>query len=514
MLINRHLKVKSSFISGTILLFFAVAAYFLSFRLTAQLHYEIARKHFQNASFEAAIEYLEKAAQNQSNDDEIQRELGKAYRALGDTQSTLTAYDTYKKAAAAFSMAVRLNTLDAESVYGLAGETAKLERLNAYLNPDEGVEPYGAMPFFQEAIRLRPNGILYHYAYAHYLDRAGKTLMFLAAIENLARIYPLSYHHLKKENFWSNEVREAVKIGTVMAVGEGTDPRNVHRVLSSILAEEKDWNGAITHFKKALSNRSAGNTPENLIHLGRLQLSGGQLHEAESSFTSALLKSPTRQKDLEDVYRRYRQRGLYEAFTGLFHRVDRHLDLSTREEILMARLLFDQQRYIEAQKVLKKMIDRKASPEAFYWLARTAEMVQNWDEMELAIQKATVLDPDSSQYHLIFSQVLKRLKKLERSEREAGLAIEHAPSPSHGLFSHRAAIRLARNNLAGAIKDWEKTLGLLPKSSATHAQIAEANARLGKYDQALDHYRKAIDLDKKNGRYRERYDALKAVSRD
>ncbi len=134
--------------------------------------------------------------------------------------------------------------------------------------------------------------------------------------------------------------------------------------------------------------------------------------------------------------------------------------------------------------------------------------------MVSAIEKATMLDPGNSQYHLVFSQLLKRLEKLEWSEREADLAIEHAPAPSHGLFSHRAAVRLARNDLPGAIKDWEAALGVQPASGAIHARIAEANARLGKYPEALGHYRKAMALDKDNGHYRERFDALTAISGD
>ena len=42
--------------------------------------------------------------------------------------------------------------------------------------------------------------------------------------------------------------------------------------------------------------------------------------------------------------------------------------------------------------------------------------------MELTIQKATVLEPENSRYHRLFSEALKRKKKFKRAAKEAALA--------------------------------------------------------------------------------------------
>ncbi|GAH06322.1 unnamed protein product, partial [marine sediment metagenome] len=84
------------------------------------------------------------------------------------------AFHFAKKAEHAYRTATRLNPFDAEAFYGLARETAKLEQLNAYLNSGKGVESYNALPYFQKAISLRPNGILYHYALAQSFSSAKK----------------------------------------------------------------------------------------------------------------------------------------------------------------------------------------------------------------------------------------------------------------------------------------------------------------------------------------------------
>ena len=130
--------------------------------------------------------------------------------------------------------------------------------------------------------------------------------------------------------------------------------------------------------------------------------------------------------------------------------------------------------------------------------------------MELAIQKATVLDPENSRYHLIFSKVLKRLKKLERAEKEAGLALDHSVKPLHWLFDHRAWIRWSRKDYQGAVKDWKSAIAVKPKKASFYARAAQAYCKLGEWSHALDYYQKAMDLDPKNENYRKKYNAVRS----
>jgi tetratricopeptide (TPR) repeat protein len=112
----------------------------------------------------------------------------------------------------------------------------------------------------------------------------------------------------------------------------------------------------------------------------------------------------------------------------------------------------------------------------------------------------------------MFYGVLKRLGKYETAEREIGLMIRHSDKPSPRLFDERAKFRLSRNDYTGAVQDWESAIGLAPKSAAFHASIAEAYIRLGDLSQALEYYKKAVQLNPSDKNYAAKYKKLKGES--
>ena len=399
-------------VSTLILLFFLTAFYSLCPRLISQIHYLRAGNNIRNESYETAVSHLEKAVRQQANDPLIWKRLGKAYQNLGKSKPVQKAFHFAINAEHAYIKATGLNPLDAEAFYGLAKERAKLELLDAYLNFSKGSEPYNALPSFQKAIRLRPNGILYHCALARYLYQQKKNLELLQVVGNLTRIYPPVYGLIKKEAFWSPKVKEAAKKGMLQAIEEEITPRNTHITLSSLLAEEKDWDGAISHYQKGLAFQSIDNNSGNFYRLGRLYLENGQIEKAEESFFRALSISQTREKDLAGLFRVYQTKGYSEELYRFYHQAGKNFDLSNRIDILRARSLIDLKRHEQSRKILIDLNQKEPSAEAYYWLARIAEKEKDWDTMELAIQKATVLDPENGRYHQIFSQVLKWLKKL------------------------------------------------------------------------------------------------------
>ncbi|OEU66658.1 MAG: hypothetical protein BBJ57_00945 [Desulfobacterales bacterium PC51MH44] len=498
-------------VSTLILLFFLTAFYPLCPRLISQIHYLRAQNHIWNGSYETAVNHLEKAVRQQANDPLIWKRLGKAYQNLGKSKPVQKAFHFAIKAEHAYIKATGLNPFDAEAFYGLAKERAKLELLDAYLNFSKGSESYNALPSFQKAIRLRPNGILYHCALARYLYRQKKNLELLQVVGNLTRIYPPVYGSIKKEAFWSPKVKEAAKKGMLQAIEEGITPRNTHITLSSLLAEEKDWDGAISHYQKGLAFQSIDNNPGNFYHLGRLYLENGQIEKAEESFFRALSISQTREKDLAGLFRVYQAKGYSEELYRFYHQACKNFDLSDRIDILLARSLIELKRHDQARKILIDLNQKEPSAEAYYWLARIAEIEKDWDSMELAIQKATVFDPKNSRYHLIFSQLLKRLNKLPRAEKAAGQAIKHSDKPSPGLFNHRAWVRWSQKDYIGAAKDWQEAIRLQPNNVSFYVRAGEAFIQSGKLSQALDHYQKAVTLNPKNANYQKRYNELRAA---
>jgi tetratricopeptide (TPR) repeat protein len=121
------------------------------------------------------------------------------------------------------------------------------------------------------------------------------------------------------------------------------------------------------------------------------------------------------------------------------------------------------------------------------------------------------LDPKNSHYHLLFSQVLNRMKKLDRAEKEAGLAIKHATRPSASLFNHRASIRWKKEDYARAAEDWKSALPMQPRNASLQARIAEAYLKLGDLPKATSHYQKALQIGPNNQTYQQKLELLKAA---
>ena len=500
---------RKMFCTVLIVLFFITSFYFLCVHLISHIHYQVAVDHIRDRYFEAAVEHLEKAALYNAGDPQIWKNLGNAYHGLSILKPAKDAFGFTEKAKHAYVRAARLNPLDAESAYGLAEQEVRLKRLFPYLYSEQKDNPYDALPFFHDAIRLRPNGILYHYALARYLHQQKKTQSLMEIVTNLAKIYPPVYGYLKKETFWSPKFEEAVKEGLKQAIDEGISPRDAHTAMSSLLTGEKDWTGAISHYQKALAVEAIDNNSAHYLHLGRLYVANGQLEEAETSFFKALAMSQTREKDLEGLYGVYKGNGYSEDRYRFYERVSKNFALSPRMDILLARSLIDLNRYNRAGRILDELNRKEPLAEAYSWLARIAEKEKDWDNVELSIQKATVLDPENSSYHMRFSRVLKRLKKVDRAEKEAGLAIKHSAKPSSGLFDYRARIRWSKNDYQGALEDWTSAMALEPKKAYFHARAAEAHLNLGQWSRAVDQYKKAIHLDPKNKTYQKRYDKLR-----
>ncbi|MDL2121929.1 MAG: tetratricopeptide repeat protein [Deltaproteobacteria bacterium] len=507
-------KYPKYLISILISLFFILIFYSLCLRLISQIHYYKAVNNIRDGYYGSAIEHLETAIHYQPNEYLFWEKLGKAYHNSGELKPVEEAFHFATKAKHAYLKSAYLNPIDSEAVFGLARGEARLEIISPYLQHQKD-KSYNAFPYFQKSICLRPNGVLIHFAFVRYLYWQKKKELLLEVVSNMARIYPPVYNFVKKEEFWSQDViMEALKNGLQQAIDERIDRRLAHMSMSFLLAGEKDWQGAIIHYQKALAYQEINNNSNNFFHLGRLYLENGQLEEAENFFFKAVSISRTREKDLEGLFWAYKKNSYSEELNSFYERISNSFALSSQMDILLVRSVIDLKQYNKAQRILKELNQKEPTAEAYYWLAIIAEKEKDLDRMELAIQKATVLDPENSRYHLIFSKVLKRLKKLERAEKEAGLAIKHSSEPSLRLYNKRAFIRMDLKDYQGAIEDWKTAIALNPYDAEYYVHLAEAYYKLGEWSFTLKNYQKAIDLDPKKEKYRKRYNALRAEHPD
>ena len=510
----RHTSPAIRYALCAMVLFLSIAAvYALYPRFLSQIYYMKAKQYHGNGYLGLAVFNYKKAGSYQPGDAnifkklaEIQFEMGKKKMARRAFLNTLKAKDSYLRA-------TRSNPLDAEIAYGLARTESRLEQLYGHLHPKEKDNPYNPLPYFEKAIHLRPNGITGHYAMASYLFNNDNTQELIPIIRSMARMYPPVYNYLKKEPLWSPSVKEAVKQGLADAINERILLANAHKSMSFLLTEDKDWPDAIMHYQKALEFEDNKISAKDYIYLGRLYLENRQVKKAEISFLKGLYLSTSIERALQDIGRVYKNSNHIDDFYAFYQEVNHRFILSPRMHIISARYLMDLQQYRKSQRILMDLNRQTPTADAYYWLARIAEKEKDWDQMELNIQKATVLDPSNINYRQMFYGLLKQLGKHETAQREIGLMIEHSDKPSPRLFDQRAKFRLKNKDYLGAVKDWKEAIRLAPRQASFYAQVAEAYIKLGDLSPALEYYEKAVKLNPNNNGYAKRYNSLTRTSR-
>ena len=506
--LTRYKLIRNALCALLFALCTLLALYPLSLRFMSGIRQLAGDNYARDGYYGIAVERLKSAAACQSSDYEIKKTLGEIYYDQGVLKNTAEeAFSLTLRSRESYAAAGGLNPLDAEAAYGAARAEYRLERLYAYMHPAGDKSPYNALPWFKKAVRLRPNSVTFRYAMARYLHFHDSEDL-LTVLRDLARIYPQSYYNLKKEKFWSPAVREEVKKGLEQAIEQGSSLRDAHKAMSALFAEEERWPEAVSQYSLAIGYRTFENTAADLIHLGRLNLKAGDIEAAETGFITGLDKSTARETDLARIYSYYKSEERLADFPAIYDQVRSRSMTTGRMDITFAQALIDKQEYEQARDILMQVNKGEGNAEACYWLARIAEKQKDWDSMELSIQKATVLAPRNSSYHLVFSNVLRRLKKLERAEKEATLALEYEARPSPWTFNHRASIRMALKDYEGAAGDWRAAISLKPDHAPFYAQAARAYAGLAYWPIAVEYYKKAIDLDPANEGYKKQYEEL------
>jgi len=461
--------------------------------------------------FAIAVHHYKKAASGQPHDSRMFKALGEALHVLSQGKPAKKAFHLEKRAAEAFEKAAQLVPIDAEAYYGLARSTLRLEQMHALLHPTNQENPFRPLPYFHRAIDLRPNGILYRYAFAQYLFHTGDIYGFRKSIKNLVRTYPPTYYHLKKEPFWSKSLYETVQLGLLQAVEAGTMLWHTYMALADLLELEQKPIEAIRYYSIALQHSPHKNLSTQQIHLGSLYLQSRQPTRAEQAFLLGLRQSASPTSDLRGIFSAYKTYAQPQSFIAFFKRADHEIPFSLKDRLVVARALIETQAFFEARNLLDRLNRQRPTAEAHYLLYKVAREQKDLDSMELAIQKATVLEPQNSRYHYLFSHVLRQDGKLEDAEKAITRAIDLAENPSASMLHYRAKIRLHLNEPAGALSDWNEAMVLEPENAAYHAYAAETLIQLARFDQALAHAAKATTLEPENAQYRERHAQLKEM---
>ena len=487
-----------------VLVVFAAAAGLLVHRLIGQLDYRQGTNLLRRGQLGAAVLALEAAADRLPADPDVLMALGNAYYRMSRAYPTpRQSLFLGKKAASRLQTAVAACPLNAEAVHRLAVATVWLERLQQYLAPTEP-NPYDPLPLFEAAIRLWPNFISARLDLARTYYRRGLETALVGVARDLGRIHPASYDGLYREAFWNAPVAAAFAQGVRDALAEGRERREANMVLARLAAERSRWDDAVDYYQAGMDQARFKNTAGHYLTLGSYCLNAARFDRAADAFCAGLSLAEDTESVLRDIDRRYRRAQSSHHAVRFFQNLGPENRARTTVAILLARAFLDLAQPAQARQVLDLLLARRPTAEGFYWRAVTARDEQDWNAMELAAQKATVLAPDNSTNHHLFAIALARQKKTDRAEAEASLALKHTEKPNPWLHAHRAWIRLASGDYAGATRDWQEAIRIRPEQASFYAQMAETQGQMGNRTGFEAYYRLALARDPGNEHYRAR----------
>ena len=344
--------------------------YLLGNRLLSQIYYTKANSAFKGNYYWIAVQHLKKAIDYQPNDIIFWRKLAEVYDKIGEKEVSIQGAFMYaERTRKAYEKANQLNPLDAAAVIGLAKAEGRLQQLYPYLYPGSPSNPYDPLPYFASAIKLKPNGIPYHFALARYLYQSGREQELLQTAQSLARMYPGVYDLLKREPLWSTEVHTAVKRGLQEAIAEKIAVKEAHRSLSYVFADEQNWSEATYHFKEALSYQREI-SDRDYIQLGRLYLNDDLTEESIVSFIKALTISPDKEKSLGAITNIFDNRNHQNEFSSFYSDIENRFYLSPEMQIIAAKKFIDLKQLDKARGILTAVNEKRPNGDAYYWLAR------------------------------------------------------------------------------------------------------------------------------------------------
>ena len=132
-------------------------------RFGSQIYYTKAISAYKDNHHWIAVQNLKKAIDYQPNDIIFWRKIGEIYSTIGEKEVSIQRAFMYaERSRKAYLEANQLNSLDAAAVIGLAKSEGRMQQLYPYLYPDNPNNPYNPLPYFESAIKLKPNGIPYH----------------------------------------------------------------------------------------------------------------------------------------------------------------------------------------------------------------------------------------------------------------------------------------------------------------------------------------------------------------
>lgn len=452
------------------------------------------------------------ASPNDAN--RIDQTEGDLYLRSAKTAKTVTIFmGEMEKAEKLFRAIVDRDSLNIDAYTGLAQATVALEKVYPFVLRQPF--PNKPLPVFEKLLALMPVNIYAHSLLTKYYHSRKMTDELTGIVGQSVSLYPPLYSQLKQQPFYSMTMNEMLKKSLLKAVEDGVHVVPALKALADLARQEGDYPAAIAYTLQAKPIAPYKDHSKYYLDLGELYLKAEKISLAEHAFLSSLTTKHQEER-LEAVWHKYKKKKYFNEFLNFCKSVQIERR-SVQIEILQGKCLIEMGRYELALSHLLRIESPKYLAESFYLQGKIAELQKDWDTMELRSQRATVLEPGNSNYHLLFSKALKNQHKWPQAEQAAGDAIElsiKSARPNPWLYNHRAWIRWSRQDYEGAQQDWQSAIDISPRTAWFYESMARVFERGGNIKEALRYLKKAISLSPDEARFRKKYDELEKKLRD
>lgn len=412
-----------------------------------------------------------------------------------------------KKAESSFRVVLRLQPRDVQAQTGLARTLAALQRGFNWLAPGQD-NPYQAAPEFEKLLRLRPNGIEAHLLFIRFLNGTGQDDSRLAELAgHLAAVYPQAAdfwsRDLSARQDWRDKLEPALSEGLRAAIAAGNKPAAAHRSLSRLAEGRGDMAAAVDELAQALALDLADKGKSSALAADYTRLAGLYLRQNDAAASlgaateaamQALNVSAKPDQTLRQLWQVYKENKRLQPFLDLLAQAEKSIRLPENRRIVQAACLNEMGNTAAAEASLLLVKNRDYQAEALRFLAELARREKNWDAMELAAQRTTVIEPKNSGNFYLFAQALRQRKKYRQAEEVMDKAIAIAEKEDPWLYNFRALNRWDNNQLEAARADWLKAIQLLPDNAYFYRSLAMTYEKEGARLQAIAAMKKAVAL--------------------
>ncbi|MBW1989640.1 MAG: tetratricopeptide repeat protein [Deltaproteobacteria bacterium] len=483
-----------------------VAAWFPAKRLVAQLYVVRAQARMEKGHFGLAARQLQRAISWDSGDPSLWEALGEA-RLAASRASAISSLDcgNANLAFAAFERAIELRPEEPEYWHKSGESLLRLENLGCA--PEDGGDFPSSISRFRRAVKLRPNGILYRQKLARAQHRLGLDEELAKNVAAMAVAYPPAVAALTREAFWGPSCFAAAKQALLETLAESGPSREVLQALSCLYEKQELFAEAAAYLEKSLVLQSFKNSESHYLRLGRLKLLAN-LPDAGGEFLRAMYLTHDPANLLHRIFLQYKDADRLADFVVFFREAGGRASLPLESRLVLGQSLFEDGLISLAEEVFTGLAEQNpGDPEVWRWLAECAQKREDWDKMELSIQRATVLAPDVPFYHYLFSVSLEKQGKLLLAEHQMELALS-GENPPASMYNRAGRLSFKRKDYERAYSYYRKAATLVPENARHHFMAGKCAYLAGDLAAARMHLKEAIRLEPGEQEFRQEYDRL------